>query len=94
LITNSKFGRLLDRQIGWFGTAQDLDDLPGRHGRSTIAVPSKVTGVAASEATLPECSVTGKKPKTKNMNVVDDATYKTAAEAENEMKIIKSYIGK
>jgi hypothetical protein len=35
------------------------------------------------------CTVADKKPKTKTLKIVGDATYRTQAEAENGMKIIK-----
>ena len=35
------------------------------------------------------CTVADKKPKTKTLKIVGDATYRTQAEAENVMKIIK-----
>jgi hypothetical protein len=35
------------------------------------------------------CTVADKKPKTKTVKIVGDATYRTQAEAENGMKIIK-----
>jgi hypothetical protein len=35
------------------------------------------------------CTVADKKPKTKTLKIVGDATYRTQAEAENAMKIIK-----
>jgi hypothetical protein len=40
------------------------------------------------------CTVADKKPKTKTLKVVGDATYRTQAEAENGMKIIKVCISK
>lgn len=40
------------------------------------------------------CAVADKKPKTKTLKVVGDATYRTKAEAENGMKIIKVCIAK
>jgi hypothetical protein len=40
------------------------------------------------------CSVADKKPKTKTLKIVGDATYRTQAEAENGMKIIKVCITK
>jgi hypothetical protein len=35
------------------------------------------------------CTIVDKKPKTKTLKIVGDATYRTQAEAENGMKIIK-----
>jgi hypothetical protein len=40
------------------------------------------------------CTVADKKPKTKTLKIVGDATYRTQAEAENGMKIIKVCITK
>ena len=40
------------------------------------------------------CTVADKKPKTKTLKIVGDATYRTQAEAENGMKIIKVCISK
>ena len=40
------------------------------------------------------CTVADKKPKTKTLKIVGDATYRTQAEAENGMKIIKVCIRK
>jgi hypothetical protein len=40
------------------------------------------------------CTVADKKPKTKTLKVVGDATYRTQAEAENGMKIIKVCLSK
>jgi hypothetical protein len=40
------------------------------------------------------CAVADKKPKTKTLKIVGDATYRTQAEAENGMKIIKVCIRK
>jgi len=40
------------------------------------------------------CAVADKKPKTKTLKIVGDATYRTQAEAENGMKIIKVCIAK
>ena len=40
------------------------------------------------------CAVADKKPKTKTFKIVGDATYRTQAEAENGMKIIKVCISK
>jgi hypothetical protein len=40
------------------------------------------------------CTVADKKPKTKTLRIVGDATYRTQAEAESGMKIIKVCIGK
>jgi hypothetical protein len=38
------------------------------------------------------CTVADKKPKTRTLKIVGDATYRTQAEAENGMKIIKACI--
>jgi hypothetical protein len=40
------------------------------------------------------CTVADKKPKTKTLKIVGDATYRTQAEAENGMKIIKVCLSK
>lgn len=40
------------------------------------------------------CAVVDKKPKTKTMKVVGDATYRTQAEAESGMKILKACMTK
>jgi hypothetical protein len=40
------------------------------------------------------CTVADKKPKTKTLRIVGDATYRTQAEAESGMKTIKVCIGK
>ena len=40
------------------------------------------------------CSIADKKPKTKTLKIVGDATYRTQAEAENGMKIIEVCIAK
>ena len=40
------------------------------------------------------CTVADKKPKTKTLKIVGDATYRTQAEAESGMKIIKVCISK
>jgi hypothetical protein len=40
------------------------------------------------------CAVADKKPKIKTLKIVGDATYRTQAEAENGMKIIKVCIAK
>jgi hypothetical protein len=40
------------------------------------------------------CTIADKKPKTKTLKIVGDATYRTQAEAENGMKIIKVCIAK
>jgi hypothetical protein len=40
------------------------------------------------------CTVADKKPKTRTLKIVGDATYRTQAEAENGMKIIKACISK
>ena len=40
------------------------------------------------------CTVVDKKPKIKTTKIVGDATYRTQAEAENGMKIIKVCLGK
>ena len=40
------------------------------------------------------CTLADKKPKTKTLKIVGDATYRTQAEAENGMKIIKVCISK
>jgi hypothetical protein len=40
------------------------------------------------------CTVADKKPKTKALRIVGDATYRTQAEAASGMKIIKVCIGK
>ena len=40
------------------------------------------------------CTVADKKPKTKTLRIVGDATYRTQAEAESGMKMIKVCIGK
>ena len=40
------------------------------------------------------CTIADKKPKTKTLKIVGDATYRTQAEAENGMKIIKVCITK
>ena len=40
------------------------------------------------------CTVADKRPKTKTLKIVGDATYRTQAEAENGMKIIKVCIRK
>ena len=40
------------------------------------------------------CAVADKKPKTNTLKIVGDATYRTQAEAENGMKIIKVCIAK
>ena len=40
------------------------------------------------------CTIADKKPKIKALKIVGDATYRTQAEAENGMKIIKVCISK
>jgi hypothetical protein len=40
------------------------------------------------------CTVVDKKPKTKALKIVGDATYRTQAEAQSGMKIIKVCIAK
>jgi hypothetical protein len=40
------------------------------------------------------CTIADKKPKTNTLRIVGDATYRTQAEAESGMKIIKVCIGK
>jgi tetrahydrodipicolinate N-succinyltransferase len=40
------------------------------------------------------CTVADKKPKTKTLRIVDDATCRAQAEAESGMKTIKVCIGK
>jgi hypothetical protein len=40
------------------------------------------------------CTVADKKPKTKTLRIVGDATYRTQAESESGMKMIKVCIGK
>jgi hypothetical protein len=46
------------------------------------------------DAKTKPCTVADKKPKTKTLKIVGDATYRTQAEAENGMKIIKVCISK
>jgi hypothetical protein len=41
-----------------------------------------------------KCTVVDKKPKTRTTKIAGDATYRTQAEAENGMKIIKVCISK
>jgi hypothetical protein len=63
--------------------------------RSQLLEAVRGVTVAAAEArSSTEYFVVRQKPKTKTLRIVGDATYRTQAEAESGMKIIKVCIGK
>ena len=54
-----------------------------------IASYVAVLAMTAASTKTKSCAIVDKKPKSKTLKIVGDATYRTQAEAENGMKIVK-----